>query len=150
MDNDQLIKIALVVLVVFLIWKWIQYQKRKYNGDESRVSTYVPFDEMPFDTLPPNPTASPAPPLVPPTNVAADLLPKPGTPQVMDFGEFAPKALQGQNFLEVSKQIGIDTQGSSMKNANRQLRSEPANPRQNVGPWLGSSIDADLLRRPLE
>jgi hypothetical protein len=83
-------------------------------------------------------------------NVASDLLPKPTSPQVLDFGEFAPKALQGQNFLDVSQQIGVDTQGSSLKNANRQLRSDPPNPRTNVGPWANSSIDTDLLRRPLE
>ena len=145
MDNSQLLKIALVVLAVFVIYKFFQNMRQ----ESQRKSTYVPFDEMPFDTLPPR-NATPAPPLVPPTNVAADLLPKPNTPQVMDFGEFAPKALQGQNFLEPSKQMGIDTQGSSMRNANYQLRADPPNPRVNVGPWLNSTIEADLLRRPLE
>lgn len=148
MDNNQLLKIALVVLVAFVLYRFIRHQQQKH-APASGVSTYVPFDEMPFDTLPPA-NATPAPPLVPPTNVAADLLPKPATPQVMDFGEFAPKALQGQNFLEVSKQIGVDTQGSSMRNANYQLRADPPNPRSNVGPWLNSTIEADLLRRPLE
>lgn len=145
MDNSQLLKIALVVLAVFVLYKFIQHKRQQ----SQRTSTYVPFDEMPFDTLPPS-NKTPAPPLVPPTNVAADLLPKPNTPQVMDFGEFAPKALQGQNFLEPSKQMGVDTQGSSMRNANYQIRADPPNPRTNVGPWLNSTIEADLLRRPLE
>ena len=150
MDTNQILKIALVVLVVFVIYKFMQQQRTKSSHTGAPgVSTYVPFDEMPFDTLPPS-NATPAPPLVPPTNVAADLLPKPSTPQVMDFGEFAPKALQGQNFLEVSKQLGVDTQGSSMRNANYQLRADPPNPRSNVGPWLNSTIESDLLRRPLE
>lgn len=148
MDSNLWLKIALVVLIVFLLYKFI-YSGDRARGSCGRVSTYVPFDEMPFDTVPPA-NATPAPPLMPPTNVAADLLPKPATPQVQDFGEFAPKALQGQNFLEVTKQLGVDTQGSSMRNANYQLRSDPPNPRSNVGPWMNSTIEADLLRRPLE
>lgn len=146
MDNSLLLKIALAVVFALVVYKFIQDRR---EGSAARVSTYVPFDEMPFDTVPPA-NATPAPPAVPPTNVAADLLPKPTTPQIQDFGEFAPKALQGQNFLEVTKQLGVDTQGSSMRNANYQLRSDPPNPRQNVGPWNSSTIDADLLRRPLE
>lgn len=144
MDTNTLLKIALVAVVAFLVYKWVVSQKQRRAQEQ-----YVPFDEMPFDTVPPA-GATPAPLLVPPTNVASDLLPKPNTPQVQDFGEFAPKALQGQNFLEVSKQIGLDTQGSSLKNANYQLRADPPNPRMSVGPWLNSTIDPDLLRRPLE
>lgn len=154
MDNTTLLKIALVILIVFLVYRFISNQQAKKRMQQNwsttpGVSTYVPFDEMPFDTLPPA-GATPAPPLVPPTNVAADLLPKPSTRTVQDFGEFAPKALQGQNFLEVSKQVGLDTQGSSLRNANYQLRADPPNPRSSVGPWQNSTIEADLLRRPLE
>lgn len=150
MDSNMWLKIALVVLIVFLLYKFIYSGDGMRGGGKcGRVSTYVPFDEMPFDTVPPA-NATTAPQMMPPTNVAADLLPKPATPQVQDFGEFAPKALQGQNFLEVTKQLGVDTQGSSMRNANYQLRSDPPNPRTTVGPWLNSTIEADLLRRPLE
>ena len=82
-------------------------------------------------------------------NVATDLLPKP-TYKDQDFAEFAPKALLGQNFLETKKYIGVDTKGSSLRNANYDLRSTPSIPRQNVGPWAQSTIDADLFRKPLE
>lgn len=82
-------------------------------------------------------------------SVATDLLPKP-TYKDQDFAEFAPKALLGQNFLETKKYIGVDTKGSSLRNANYDLRSTPSIPRQNVGPWAQSTIDADLLRKPLE
>ena len=78
-------------------------------------------------------------------------LPKPATPQVQDFGEFAPKALTGQTgLLDVRQQVGIDTQGSSMKNANYQLRADPPNPRSSVGPWLNSTYEPDLYRKALE
>lgn len=82
-------------------------------------------------------------------NVATDLLPKP-TYVDQNFAEFAPKALLGQNFLETKKYIGVDTKGSSLRNANYDLRSSPTIPRQNVGPWGQSTIDTDLFRKPLE
>ena len=83
-------------------------------------------------------------------NVATDLLPKTTGGAKQNFGEFAPKSLLGQNFLDAKKYIGVDTQGSSLRNANYQLRSDPPNPRFDVGPWSGSTIDPDLMRRPLE
>jgi len=39
---------------------------------------------------------------------------------------------------------------SSLRNANLQLRSEPANPQQDVGPWNNTTISPDINRRPLE
>ena len=82
-------------------------------------------------------------------NVATDLLPKP-TYEAQNFSEFAPKSLLGQNFLDAKKYIGVDTQGSSLRNASRDIRSTPVIPRRNVGPWLQSTIESDLLRKPLE
>ena len=54
------------------------------------------------------------------------------------------------NLLSAGQIIGINTVGSSMRNANLQLRSEYPIPRQNVGPWNESTIEPDTLRRPLE
>jgi len=54
------------------------------------------------------------------------------------------------NMLSAGQIIGINTVGSSMRNANLQLRSEYSIPRQNVGPWNESTIEPDTLRRPLE
>ena len=42
------------------------------------------------------------------------------------------------NLLKAGYHIGIDTVGQSLRNANLQLRSEPANPQMNVGPWNNS------------
>lgn len=60
--------------------------------------------------------------------------------------------LNGRNFLSSKPHFGVDTQGSTLKNANRQLRSEPANPVvSNLTPFNNSSIDpADDMRRPME
>ena len=87
---------------------------------------------------------------VPLMNIATDLLPKPSGQVRQNFAEFAPKSLLGQNFLEAKKYIGVDTQGSSLRNANYDLRSSPAIARRDVGPWAQSTIDGDLFRKPLE
>jgi hypothetical protein len=58
--------------------------------------------------------------------------------------------LGDQNFLDAGFHVGINTVGSSMRNANLQLRSEPPNPQVAVSPWLQSTIQPDLMRRGLE
>lgn len=59
--------------------------------------------------------------------------------------------VKDQNFLTAGYMIGINTVGSSLKNANLQLRSEPVIPKVSVGPFLNSTYEAsDVLRRPLE
>ena len=59
-------------------------------------------------------------------------------------------SLELKNFLESGEHIGVDTQASTMRNANRQIRSEPANPQQVVSPWLNATIMPDTIRKPLE
>ena len=59
--------------------------------------------------------------------------------------------LNGVNLLNPTQLVGINTQGSSLRNANLQLRSEPANPRMNTNsPWNQSTIESDTMRRPLD
>ena len=67
-----------------------------------------------------------------------------------DAFEFAPKDLQNMNFLDATNRIGVDTVSSSLRNANYSIRSEPANPKTAVSPWMNSDIDPDLDRRPLD
>ena len=58
--------------------------------------------------------------------------------------------LGDQNFLTAGHHIGVNTVGQTLRNANRQLRSEPPNPQVKVSPWLQSTIEADTNRKPLE
>ena len=69
-----------------------------------------------------------------------------------DFGNFSPDAiLSGQNFLDPRTQIGFpETIGGSLRNANRQERSEPPNPRTFPSPWNLSTIPPDLMRPAFE
>jgi hypothetical protein len=82
---------------------------------------------------------------------AEDLLPKDAAnskwAQVNPAGQ---GDISDQNFLQAGFHSGIDTIGGTLKNANLQLRSEPPCPRQIVSPWLNSSVEPDLNRRPFE
>ena len=82
-----------------------------------------------------------------------DLLPKDKKNDVNNFNKDYPVSegiLKGVNFLESGYQVGVNTVGQSLRNANQQLRSEPANPQVNVSPWQNTTIGPDLARRPLE
>lgn len=59
-------------------------------------------------------------------------------------------SLADKNFLQSGWATGIDTVGSTLRNANLQLRSEVPNPQVPVSPWLNSTIEGDTGRRPLE
>lgn len=55
------------------------------------------------------------------------------------------------NFLNDRKLNAIDTKGSSLRNANLQLRSDIPIPVKNTNcPWNNSTIEADNMRRPLD
>jgi hypothetical protein len=59
--------------------------------------------------------------------------------------------LKNIGMLNAGHHIGINTVGSSMRNANLQIRSEPVIPQsKSVGPWNNTTIQPDNLRRPLE
>jgi hypothetical protein len=81
---------------------------------------------------------------------SADLLPRDANSlhaQVVPSGQ---GALTDQNFLTAGYHIGINTVGQTLRNANRQLRSEPPNPQVKVSPWNQTTIETDVNRRPLE
>ena len=61
-----------------------------------------------------------------------------------------PGGIDGPNFLNPEHLVGINTVGQSLRNANRQLRSEPPNPQVKVSPWLQTTIEPDTNRKPLE
>ena len=58
--------------------------------------------------------------------------------------------LKDQNFLTAGYHTGVNTVGQSLRNGNRQLRSEPPNPQVKVSPWMQTTIAPDMNRRPLE
>ena len=58
--------------------------------------------------------------------------------------------LNNVNLLQAGYHTGIDTVGSSLRNANLQVRSEVPNPTTNVSPWMNTTIEPDTMRVPLE
>ena len=58
--------------------------------------------------------------------------------------------IAGKNFLNAGALIGVNTVGQSLRNASWDLRSEPPNPQLQVSPWMQSTIEPELQRRPLE
>ena len=82
-----------------------------------------------------------------------DLLPTDESAAISEFNIAKPIGegiLQGVNMLDASYHVGVNTVGQSLRNANRQIRSEPPNPQVNVSPWMNTTINPDLPRRPLE
>lgn len=82
--------------------------------------------------------------------VAADLLPKDADSTL--WASVNPKGkgtLEDKNFLAAGYHIGVNTVGQSLRNANLNLRSEPANPQKIVSPWNQSTIEPDSNRRDL-
>lgn len=59
-------------------------------------------------------------------------------------------SLKDRNFLQAGWATGVSTVGSTLRNANRQLRSEPPNPQVKVSPWLQTTIEPDISRKPME
>ena len=78
-----------------------------------------------------------------------DLLPKDRNSEWASVNP-ASQDLTGLSLLNANEAIGINTVGSSLRNANLQIRSEPIIPKTNIGPWNNSTIEADLYHRPLE
>jgi hypothetical protein len=59
-------------------------------------------------------------------------------------------SLKGKNFLSAGALVGVNTVGQTLRNANWQLRSEPANPQVAVSVFNQSTIAPDTNRRDLE
>jgi hypothetical protein len=81
---------------------------------------------------------------------SADLLPRDANSLWAQVAPNGQGALTDQNFLTAGYHIGINTVGQTLRNANRQLRSDPPNPQVKVSPWNQTTIEPDINRRPLE
>lgn len=80
----------------------------------------------------------------------SELLPKDTNSAWAQLNPTGSGDLQNVNLLSSGYHMGIDTVGTSLRNPNLQVRSEPANPQLNVGPWNNTTISPDTQRVPLE
>ena len=80
----------------------------------------------------------------------SELLPRDNNSEFSKLNPMGSGDLKNVSLLKAGHHIGINTVGQSLRNANLQLRSEPANPQLNVGPWNQTTMTPDMQRRPLE
>ena len=81
---------------------------------------------------------------------SAELLPQDSNSRWAQAVPSGTGSLQDKNFLNAGFHVGINTVGQTLRNANRQLRSEFPNPQVKVSPWMQTTIDPDINRKPME
>ena len=79
-----------------------------------------------------------------------DLLPKDMNTKWAQVNPTGQGMLADRNFLDAGHHVGINTVGQTLRNANYSVRSEIPNPQIKVSPWMQSTIDPDVGRKPLE
>lgn len=79
-----------------------------------------------------------------------DLLPRDENSQWAQLNPRGVGDLNNVNLLQAGFWNGINTVGSSLRNANLQIRSEPPNPQTQISPWFNTTIEPDMMRLPLE
>lgn len=163
MFNKKYVKIAVAILVIVILFRVLTRpvsEKFEPNDVEFLQQATVPPSETTKPVQTTGPTSSPAITTTPvprdvstmaPMTTSVDLLPKPNSASDSEFGQFAPtKAIEAQNFVDATKLVGVDSVGSSLRNASYDLRRSPTIPRTNIGPWQQSTIDSDLYRKSLD
>jgi hypothetical protein len=146
-----------LIAVIVLLFQYNKNKKTVYDNMEapatapkqSGVAASSPDDSLFMQVSGVNTTTPQSACSTPPMIDPSELLPKDTNSAWANINP-ASNDLANINMLNADKLIGINTVGSSLRNANYQVRSEPANPRVNVGPWNASTIDSDSFRRPLE
>lgn len=80
-----------------------------------------------------------------------DLLPYEDNDPLKGWNETNPKVtnIQNSHLIDPSLYLGINTVGSSRRNASNDLRPSLPNPKTPVSPWMNSSIDPDFNIKPL-
>jgi hypothetical protein len=172
LSQNNLARLAAVAaLVVFLYFLMNSYSATKFLGegleigglepqgplsnDSSYAAAVNPHSEG-GDMAPSMSQEGQHPPTAPQTYnetvlSSDDLLPKGGVGASWAATNPLSKGdLQGQNFLSSSYHNGINTVGTTLRNANLSLRSDPPNPRAPVSPFLNSTIETNKFQRPLE
>ena len=134
-----------------------------HNGS-SMNETRSPMEPSPMASTPAEgfenpvtPSPMPFPEAEKPTNcypknqlAPQELLPNDPNSKWAQVNPMASGDIAGKNFLNAGALIGVNTVGQSLRNASWDLRSEPPNPQVQVSPWMQSTIEPELQRRPLE
>jgi len=166
--NEHFLGIAGLLVVVFALYKYSENKnvlKMGMTGGRpglnstpinqaspsvvgaSTSNAYAPFNGQASAAVSNSASSSVA--MNKPASNPADLLPADSNSSWASMNPVGD--LKNINLLNPTQVVGINTQGSSLRNANLQLRSEPPNPRMNTNcPWNVSTIEEDNMRKPLE
>lgn len=163
-QQSSLVKIAilaaLLLFIIFMYKKWqtktenmydMPYSELQVAGEQAEILDQPIKIAQDADTTNMYNTA----PITFKTNgkelLPMDLLPKSQISNDFDVVQGETDELSARNFLVTSNNFGIDTVGSSNKNPNLQLRSDPFIPNNmNTGPWSQSTIQPNLYQRKFD
>jgi len=156
---DKIIMTVILLLVLYVLYSYSGSKGFSLDGMEggmdsgmeqpsvkSTSAQYVVAPQPAAGLTPTQPAGYSAQPVAQPS----DLLPN---DQNKEWSALNPVSMnQGGmvDLLQAGYHIGLDTIGQTLRNANLQLRSDPVIPKQDIGPWNQSTIEADLGRVPLE
>ena len=165
-----LILLALVILI-FLVYDYFKKSSNEKEGyeDFEEINPQMGEDELNDEPSEPVPVVTKTESKPRPVEVVAkkdnfpkdcfpkdkltpeDLLPKDAANS--EWAQVNPAGqgdVKNQNFLTAGYHVGINSVGSTLRNANMQIRSEMPNPQVKVSPWMQSTIEPDFNRKALE
>ena len=124
--------------LVVLVWALMNYSNDKATSNFAPISSNnnkKPSADLPLSDVSATSNG--------PVNgaSAADLLPSDSN---SSWGNVAATpGLDKVNLLQAGAHYGINTVGTSLRNANLQLRKDPPIAKKEVGPWNGSTMEPD-------
>ena len=152
---DYILGIMALIFVGFVLYKYSEEKNIYQSPMTAGPSNYEISNAVPNQVTPPefssqqndinnvvlNKSAS----------NPSDLLPSDMNNSWANLNPVGNADLRNISLLNPTQLTGINTQGSSLRNPNLQLRSEPPNPRMNTNsPWNISTIEGDQFRKTLE
>jgi hypothetical protein len=128
----------------------VQYQPPQAVGDQSTQQPVQNKLNVQHGQTPPRPGNKPAGCFPKEQLNPEELLPQDNANVWAQANPEGEGSLKDRNFLQAGHHIGVNTVGQTLRNANMQLRSEPPNPQVKVSPWLQTTIEPDVNRKPME
>lgn len=144
MSFEYVLGIVGILILLFALYKYSEDKNLQLSGmvnetptvTNKTIKTPITQSSQQIKTMVTNPS---------------ELLPsKNGSWDGLNPNPIPSAGLQEKSLINPALKIGINTVGSSLRNANLQIRPEPANPRNTINsPWNISTIEPDLQRKPL-
>lgn len=163
-QNNDILKVLLVVLGIYLIYTYYFKPQEKYDSYYGMIPEQLENVQQEMTLVQPESQLVDAPIaqmeqqqidkiVAGPDQIKADdLLPKYDDANAFAKENPVSKLLKEQNFLISGYHAGVNTVLQSNKIGNLDLRSLPPIPKESVGPWHQSSYEqsAGQLRRGVE